>query len=92
MKHSKRIYKNVSKPWIWINFHNPHIWFNTGLENSHIYKEFSAPNKNQTPIEQKLEIQIGNKPCHIIIRIQFLVQLIAIRTIHRAQGLTLEHF
>jgi hypothetical protein len=32
--------KNVSKPLIWINFHNPCIGFNIRLENSHIYKEF----------------------------------------------------
>jgi hypothetical protein len=70
---------------------NLHIGFNIRLENSHIYKELFAPNKNRTPIEQKVEIQIGNNPSHIITRIQFLVQLITGRTIHCAQGLTLEH-
>jgi hypothetical protein len=73
-----------------MDFHNPHIGFNTRLENSHIYKELSTPNRNRTPIEQKVEIQIGNNPSHIITRIQFLVQLIG-RTIHCAQGLTFEH-
>jgi hypothetical protein len=38
--------KTISKPLIWINFHNPHIGFNTRLENSHIYKKFPALNKN----------------------------------------------
>jgi hypothetical protein len=38
--------ENVSKPMIWINFHNPRIGFNTRLENSHIYKEFPTHNKN----------------------------------------------
>jgi hypothetical protein len=34
---------------------------------------------------------IGNNPSHIIIRIQFPIQLAATHTIHRAQGLTLDH-
>jgi hypothetical protein len=38
--------KNVSKPLMWINFCNPRIGFNTRLENSNIYKEFLALNKN----------------------------------------------
>jgi hypothetical protein len=38
--------KTVSKPVIWINFHNPHIGFNTRLENSHICKTFPRLNKN----------------------------------------------
>jgi hypothetical protein len=34
---------------------------------------------------------IGNNPSHIIIRIQFPIQLTATHTIHRAQGLTLDN-
>jgi hypothetical protein len=83
--------KSISKPLIWINFHKLHIGFNTMLENSHIYKEFLALNKNYTPIEQKvIEIQINNNPSHIITRIQFHIQIIVGCTIHHAQGLTLE--
>jgi hypothetical protein len=36
-------------------------------------------------------MQIGNNPSHIIMEIQFLIQLVATRTIHYSQGLTLDH-
>ncbi len=36
------------------------------------------------------KIQIGNNPSHIIIRIQFPIQLVVAHTIHRAQGLTFD--
>jgi hypothetical protein len=42
----KECTKTISKPVIWINFHNPHIGFNTTLENSHICKTFPGLNKN----------------------------------------------
>ncbi len=42
----KEYTKIVSKPLIWINFHNLHIGFNTRLENSHMYKKFPRLNKN----------------------------------------------
>jgi hypothetical protein len=38
--------KNVSKPLMWTDFFKSNIGFNSSLENSHIYKEFLALNKN----------------------------------------------
>jgi hypothetical protein len=61
----KKNMKTISKPLIWINFHKPHIGFNTMLKNSHIYKEFLAANKIYTP-QKVIEIEIGNNPSHII--------------------------
>jgi hypothetical protein len=46
MERLKIYMKTISKPLIWINFHNPHIGFNTRLENSHMYKKFPRLNKN----------------------------------------------
>ncbi len=69
--------ENNPKPLIWIYFHNPQIGINMKIKNSHIYKQFFTTNKKWTPIEQKIaEIQIGSNPFHIIIKIQFLVQLL----------------
>jgi hypothetical protein len=42
----KEYTKTISKHVIWINFHNPHIGFNTRLKNSHICKTFPGLNKN----------------------------------------------
>jgi hypothetical protein len=49
----KEYTKNILKPLIWINFHNPHIGFNTKLEISHMYKEFPTLNKNGTPLNKR---------------------------------------
>jgi hypothetical protein len=43
---------------------------------------------NRTKIAK---IQINNDPLHIITRIQFPIQLALAHTIHRAQGLLLDH-
>ncbi len=60
------------------------------IKNSHIYKQFLTTDQKWTKIKQKIvEIQIGSNPFHIIIRIQFPIQLVATHTSHQAQGLTL---
>jgi hypothetical protein len=49
----KEYTKNVLKPLIWINFHNPCIGFNTRLEISHIYQKFPTLNKNWTQLNKR---------------------------------------
>ncbi len=38
--------KNNPKPLIWIHFHNPQIWINTRIKDSHIYEQFLTTDKN----------------------------------------------
>jgi len=64
-----------------------HKWW---IKNFHIYKQFPTIDKKCTPIKQKI-IQSSNNPFHIIIGIQFPIQLAITCTIHRAQGLTFDH-
>jgi hypothetical protein len=67
--------KTISKSFVWIHFHNPHIRHNIWII---IYDEFRKLDKQWRPIEHKIvEIQIGSNPSHIITRIQFPIQLIA---------------
>ncbi len=75
------------------NFHNPQIGINTLIKNFHIYKQFPTIDKKWALIKQKIEkIQSDSNPFHIIIRIQFPIQLVATRTILRAQGLIFNRF
>ena len=56
----------------------------------HLYK-ISDIDSTWTPIESVAkEIRIGKNQSHLITRIQFPIQLAAARTIHRAQGLSLD--
>ncbi len=82
--------ENNPKPLIWIYFHNLQIKINMQIKNFHIYKQFFTTGKKCTLIKQKIaEIQLGSNPFHIIIRIQFPIQLVATHTSHQVQGLPL---
>jgi hypothetical protein len=84
----------ISKPITWIDFHNPLIGLNTITIYIYIYiyEKFPIIKKNWTPIEWKIiEIHIGGNHCHIIIIIQFPIQLAIMCIIHHAQGLTFDH-
>jgi hypothetical protein len=99
MKHSygvDRIFEYftifISKSFLWIHFYNPLIGQNTWIKNLQIYDEFPRLDEQWTLIEHKIvEKQIGGNPSHTITRIQFSFQLITTQTIHRSQGLTLDH-
>jgi len=81
-----------SKSFIWIKFYNSKIGNKMRNKNLHIYEQFLIINTKWTPIEKKTtEIQINSNPSHITTRIQFPIQLVVARTIHYAQGLTLDH-
>jgi hypothetical protein len=55
--------KIISKSFVWIHFHNPHIRHNTRIKNLQIYDEFPKLDKKWTPIERKIaKIQIGSNP------------------------------
>ncbi len=69
--------KTISKSFVWIHFHNPHIRHNTRIKNLQIYDEFPRLDKQWTPIKRKIaKIQIGSNLSHTITRIQFPIQLV----------------
>jgi hypothetical protein len=72
-------------------FQNPQIKVNSKLKYAQLYAQFPTIDKKWTLIKQKIvEIQISSNPFHVITRIQFPIQLATRRTMHRAQGLTLD--
>jgi hypothetical protein len=75
---------------IWIFFNNLKSGQLTKTKNAHFYEHKIHP--TWTPIEPMFkDIQIGSNSTHTITRMQFPIQLVATCTIHRAQGLTLDH-
>ena len=78
------------KSYVWIQFYNTKVGIVTRFSHSHLYKS-SDIDLAWTPIESVAkEIRIGKNQSHLITRIQFPIQLAATRTIHRAQGLSLD--
>jgi hypothetical protein len=76
---------------VWIDFGSPRIGVETRLKYRHVYQRHPNIQSNWTPITQKTaEIQIGMNYLHIVSRVQFPIQLATARTIHRAQGLSLD--
>jgi ATP-dependent exoDNAse (exonuclease V) alpha subunit len=76
---------------VWIDFGSPRIGVETRLKYRHVYQRHPNIQSNWTPITQKTAgIQIGMNYLHIVSRLQFPIQLATARTIHRAQGLSLD--
>jgi len=78
-----------SESLILIAFNNPKIVSTTRIWNQHLYTT-NIP-KHWTPIQPiSKEIQVGVNSSHVITCTQYLIQLVAIHTIHCSQGLTLD--
>ena len=78
------------KSYVWIQFYNTKVGIATRFSHSHLYN-CSDIDSTWTPIESVAkEIRIGKNQSHLVMRIQFPIQLAAARTIHRAQGLSLD--
>jgi hypothetical protein len=76
---------------VWIDFGSPHIGVETRLKFLSAYQLRPDIKSHWTPITQKTaEIQIGMNSLHIVTGVQFPIQLATARTIHRAQGLSLD--
>jgi hypothetical protein len=74
---------------MWILFNNPKCGQFTRIKNAHLYEHEIHP--TWTPIEPiSKDIQIGSSS-YIITKTQFSIQLAIARTIHQAQGLTLDY-
>ena len=75
------------KSYVWIQFYNTKVGIATRFSHSHLYKSFDI-DLTWTPIESVAkEIRIGKNQSHLRMQIQFPIQLVATRTIHRAHGL-----
>jgi len=69
---------------------NPKCGQLTKTKNEHLYEHEIHP--TWTTIEPiSKDIQIGSNSLHIITRTQFPIQLVMTRTVHQAQGLTLDY-
>jgi hypothetical protein len=79
----------LDKSIMWILFSNIKAGTFTREKSSHLYT--NEIENDWTPIEPLVkEIRVGKVQSHLITRIQFPVQLVAARTIHRSQGLSLD--
>ena len=78
------------KSYVWIQFYNTKVGIATRFSHLHLYKS-SDIDSTWTPIELVAkETRIGKNQSHVITRVQFPIQLAVARTIHRAQGLSLD--
>ena len=76
--------------YVWIQFYNTKVGIATRFSHSHLYKSYDI-DSTWTPIESVAKgIRIGKNQSHLIMQIQFLIQLVAGKTIHRAQILSLD--
>jgi hypothetical protein len=74
---------------IWILFNNPKCDQFTRIKNAHLYEH--ETHLTWTLIKPICKyIQIGSIFLNIIIRTQFLIQLVITHTIHQTQGLTFD--
>ena len=79
-----------NKSYVWIQFYNTKVGIATRFSHSHLYKSFDIDSTWTTIELVAKEIRIGKNQSHLIKQIQFPIQLVAPRTIHRAQGLLLD--
>ena len=86
----KTLTKFNDKSYVWIQFYNTKVGIATRFSHSHFYKSYDI-DSTWIPIESVAkEIKIGKNQSHLIARIHFPIQLAAAKTIHKAQGLSLD--
>jgi len=76
----------------WIEFSNSRIGQHTRIINKIHYEKFPTIQNNWTPIIAKIqEVQVGHNSNHLFTCIQFPIQLAIVKTIFRAQSLSMDN-